>query len=98
MVAADSSVAAAPMMDRRSQAIGPPIAAIRPTITINTPQAGPMAEIRPILKACLGSWGSRLHATVALLACRTYKIVCTADTTTVIPARAQKMGRLDIAK
>ena len=34
--------------------------AMRPTITINTPQAGPIAEMRPILKALFASLAGAL--------------------------------------
>jgi len=98
MVAAESSVAAAPIMERRSHAIGPPIDAIRPTITINTPQAGPMAEIRPILKALFASPCSRFTSTAALFACRINRSACAKEITTVIPHSAQKIGAFAIAR
>ena len=47
------------MMDRRSQAMGDPIVAISPTMTIKTPIAGPMAEINPTRNAVLVRFAGR---------------------------------------
>ena len=98
LVAAASSVGAAPMMDRRSQDMGPPIADIRPTMTMNTPRAGPMAVTRPMRKAFLGISGSMRHSLVALLAARMNSTACTAAMITVKLQRNHMIGRLEICK
>ena len=41
------------MMERRIQAMGPPIAAISPTMTMKTPSAGPMEVMSPTRRALL---------------------------------------------
>lgn len=69
-VAAVSSVGAAPMMESLCHAIGPPIEVIRPTITINTPSAGPIAEMRPTLNAVFGTVAGMFAFTVIFFAIR----------------------------
>ena len=78
--------------------MGPPMADIRPTMTMNTPRAGPMAVTRPIRKAFLGISGSMRHSLVALLAARMNSTACTAAMMTVKLQRNHMIGRLEICK
>ena len=72
-VAAVSSVGAAPMMESLSHASGPPIEDIKPTITMKTPRAGPIADINPTRKAVLGISLEIFAFTAVFFAMRIYK-------------------------
>ena len=85
-------------IDYKSHAIGPPMEAMRPTITINTPQAGPIAEMRPILKALFASPFSRFTSTAAFFACRINNNACAREIRTVIPHNPQNTGEFAIVK
>lgn len=84
------------MMDRRSQAMGDPIVAISPTMTIKTPIAGPMAEINPTRNAVLVISGSICASRAVRLASRVNSSDWTSDTTTVTAQSAQTIGWLPI--
>ena len=95
-VAAVSSVGAAPMIESLSHAMGEPIVAIRPTMMMNTPTAGPIAEIRPTRNAVFVISGSIFASTAVLRARRENKSDCTSETTTVTEHNTHTVGRLAI--